>query len=71
MIAARRCTCRLGPAPTSSDFVSTLDDPGWFKPDADIFMKSAQSWDHDQPKAPTHDTYPPGQSYPTSPSRDG
>jgi hypothetical protein len=29
--------------------VRTPLDPGWFKPDADIFMKSAQPWDHDQP----------------------
>jgi hypothetical protein len=72
VIAARRCTCRLGLAPTSSDFASALwTTPGWFKPDADICMKSAQPWDHDQPKVPKHDTYPPGQSYPTSPSHNG
>jgi len=51
--------------------VCTLDDPGWFKPDADIFMKSAQPWDLDQPNVPKYDAYPPGQSYPTAPSRDG
>src|SRR5215467_7597904 len=50
--------------------VCTLDDPSWFKPDADIFMKSAQPWDHDQPDVPKHDTYPPGQSYPIAPCRD-
>jgi hypothetical protein len=49
--------------------VCTLDDPGWFKPDADVFMKSAQPWDHVQPKE--HDTYPPGLFYPTSPSHNG
>jgi hypothetical protein len=43
-----------------------LDDPSWFKPDADIFMKSAQPWDHDLPDVPKHDTYPPGQSYQTA-----
>ena len=48
--------------------VCTLDDPSWFKPDADIFMKSAQPWDHDQPNVPKYDTYPPGRSYPTAPS---
>jgi len=47
--------------------VCTLDDASWFKPDADIFMKSAQSWDHDQPDVPKHDTYPRGLSYPTAP----
>jgi hypothetical protein len=51
--------------------VCTLDDPSWFKPDADIFMKSAQPWDHDEPNVPKYDTYPSGQSYPTAPSRDG
>jgi len=46
--------------------VCTLDDPSWFRPDADIFMRSAQPWDHEQPDVPKHDTYPPGQSYPTA-----
>src|ERR1041384_7968764 len=26
--------------------VCTFDDPGWFRPDANIFTKSAQPWDH-------------------------
>ena len=47
--------------------VCTLDDPSWFKPDADIFMRSAQPWDHDQSDVPKHDAYPPGHSYPTAP----
>jgi len=51
--------------------VCTLDDPSWFKPDADIFMRSAQPWDHDQRDVPKHDTYPPGRSYPTAPSCGG
>ena len=35
-------------------------------------MKSAQPWDHDQPNVPKYDDgYPPGQSYPTAPSREG
>jgi hypothetical protein len=51
--------------------VCTLDDAGWFQPDADIFMKSAQPWDHDQPNVPKYDGYPTGQSYPTAPSREG
>jgi hypothetical protein len=38
--------------------VCTLDDVGWFQPDADIFMKSAQPWDHDQPNVPKYDGYP-------------
>ena len=55
---ARRCTCRSGLARDLVGLrVCTLDDPGWFKPEADIFMKSAQPWDHDQPNVPKHDTY--------------
>ena len=26
--------------------VCTFDDPSWFRPDANIFVKSAQPWDH-------------------------
>jgi len=47
--------------------ICTLDDSAWFKPDADIFMRSAQPRDHDQPNVPKHDTYPFGLSYPTAP----
>jgi hypothetical protein len=43
--------------------VGTLDDPGWFRPEADIFVKSAQPWDHMDPAIPKYDTYPPGKSY--------
>ena len=42
--------------------VCTLYDASWFKPDADIFMQSAQPWDHVD--APRFDTYPTGQAYP-------
>ena len=44
--------------------VCTLDDPSWFRPEADIFMRSAQPWDHDETGAPKYDGYPPGRSYP-------
>ncbi len=44
--------------------VCTLDDPGFFKPDADIFMKSAQPWDTHDPSVPQYDTYPDGKAYP-------
>ena len=47
--------------------VCTLDDASWFKPDADIFMKSAQPWDHDEPNVPKYDTYP--RDNPTRPRR--
>src|SRR5919106_687841 len=43
--------------------VGTLDDPSVFRPDADIFVRSAQPWDHMDPALPKYDTYPPGKSY--------
>ena len=45
--------------------VGTLDDPSWFRAEADIFVKSAQPWDHMDPAIPKYDTYPSGKSYPT------
>ena len=47
--------------------VGTLDDPGEFRAEADIFVKSAQKWDHLNPSLPKYDTYPPGKSYPAEP----
>ncbi|MGH7046411.1 MAG: GFA family protein [Stellaceae bacterium] len=43
--------------------VGSLDDPGEFRPEADIFVKSAQPWDHMDPALPKHPTYPPGRAY--------
>jgi len=43
--------------------VGTLDDPGGFKAEADIFVKSAQPWDHMNPALPKYPTYPPGKAY--------
>jgi hypothetical protein len=43
--------------------VGTLDDPSWFRPEADIFVKSAQPWDYMNPDLPKYATYPPGQAY--------
>ena len=43
--------------------VGTLDDPSGFRADSDIFVKSAQPWDHMNPALPKHQTYPPGKSY--------
>ncbi|HTT79073.1 MAG TPA: GFA family protein [Stellaceae bacterium] len=43
--------------------VGTLDDPAQFRPEADIFVRSAQPWDHMDPALPKYDTYPPGRSY--------
>ena len=46
--------------------VGTLDDPSVFRPEAEIFVKSAQPWDCLDPALPHHDTYPPGRSYQTA-----
>ncbi|MBV9860465.1 MAG: GFA family protein [Alphaproteobacteria bacterium] len=43
--------------------VGTLDDPSVFRPEADIFVKSAQPWDHMDPALPKFPTYPAGKSY--------
>jgi hypothetical protein len=43
--------------------VGTLDDPSAFRPEADIFVRSAQPWDHMDPALPKYDTYPPGKAY--------
>jgi hypothetical protein len=43
--------------------VTTFDDPSFFKPEANIFTKSAQSWDHMDPAVPAFGTYPVGKSY--------
>ncbi len=43
--------------------VGSLDDPSAFRPEAHIFVKSAQPWDHMHPELPQHQTYPPGRDY--------
>jgi|SRR5580700_1423513 len=43
--------------------VTSLDDPSGFRADADIFVRSAQPWDHMDPAIPKYDTYPPGKGY--------
>jgi hypothetical protein len=43
--------------------VASFDNPGWFRPEADIFVKSAQPWDHMDPDLPRFATYPTGKSY--------
>jgi hypothetical protein len=32
--------------------VASFDDPSWFRPEADIFIKNAQAWDHMNPDLP-------------------
>ena len=43
--------------------VCTFDDPSWFRPEANIFVKSAQPWDHLDPAVPQFQAYPSGKSY--------
>ena len=31
---------------------ASLDDPSWFTPDADVWVESAQPWDHMNPNVP-------------------
>ncbi len=46
--------------------ICTLDDPGWFRPDADIFVRSAQPWEPIDPTVPQYPDYPPGKAYPVA-----
>jgi len=34
---------------------ASLDNPGWFKPEANVWVRSAQPWDHLDPAIPTHE----------------
>ena len=43
--------------------VCTFDDPSWFRPEANIFARSAQPWDHMDPGVPKFATYPTGKAY--------
>ena len=43
--------------------VCTLDDPRWFRPEAGIFVKSAQPWEPVDAAVPRYPDYPPGKSY--------
>jgi hypothetical protein len=47
--------------------VGSLDDPSEFRPEAHIFVKSAQPWDHLRSDLPQHETYPPGRDYTPTP----
>jgi len=37
----------------------SLDDPGWFQPEMDIFVSDAQPWDQMNPTIPKFEQYPP------------
>ena len=47
--------------------VASFDDPSWFRPEADIFVKSAQAWDYMNPEIAKYPTYPAGKSYQPGP----
>lgn len=59
------CGSRLtgGERDTGSPFVgvvvSSLDDPGWFKPAMNFFVSQAQPWDKIETDIPAYDLYPP------------
>jgi hypothetical protein len=42
-----------------SIMAGSLDDPTFFKPQADIFTASAQAWDHLNPRLPKFSKMPP------------
>lgn len=43
--------------------VCTFDDPSWFRPEANVFARSAQPWDSFDPAVPRFEIYPTGKSY--------
>jgi hypothetical protein len=58
------CGSRLigkgAPAPDSMSIMAgTLDDPTFFRPQADIYVSSAQPWDHMNPRLPKFRKMPP------------
>jgi hypothetical protein len=42
-----------------SIMVGSLDDPSWYRPQADIYTASAQPWDHMNPDLPKFVKLPP------------
>jgi len=43
--------------------VASFDDPSWFRPEADIFVKSASTLDYMNPDVPKIPDLSPGKSY--------
>jgi hypothetical protein len=48
-----------GDSPFVGVLASSLDDPSVFKPQMDIFVSDAQSWDQMDPALPKFEQYPP------------
>ncbi|MBA3922769.1 MAG: GFA family protein [Nostocaceae cyanobacterium] len=57
------CGSRLFGTPANPDLISiqagSLDDPSWFKPQAEIYTGSAQPWDYMNPDLPKFTKLPP------------
>lgn len=57
------CGSRLFGTPANPDVISiqagSLDDPSWFKPQAEIYVASAQPWDYMNPDLPKFAKFPP------------
>jgi hypothetical protein len=45
---------------------SSLDDPSWFRPEANVWAASAQPWDHFDPAVPRFDRTDPRVEQPAS-----
>lgn len=60
------CGSRLFGSRTDADFISiqagSLDDPSWFKPQADLYVSSAQPWDYLNPNLLKFTKFPPPSS---------
>jgi hypothetical protein len=39
--------------------LGNLDDPSWYRPQADVYTASAQPWDHMNPDLPKFPKLPP------------
>lgn len=48
-----------GKSPFVGVLAGSLDDPGWFKPQMDIFVSEAQPWDQMDRSIPKFEQYPP------------
>ena len=49
----------IGDLPFCSIAVGSLDDPSWYRPDMDIFVSRAHSWDCMNPDVPQFSEMPP------------
>ncbi len=63
------CGSRLFSSPANPDIISiqagSPDDPSWFKPQAEIYVASAQPWDYLNPALPKFAKLPPNNAVAT------